>query len=124
MSAMNTSLRRTIATAVVSAGLSLVAGTAQALEGTFSRPTYKGLARLDNCYVWGRECGQRAADTYCRVQGYERAVRFTTERVRPTRIAVDGQVCNADFCVGFATITCSTSQPKRGKGVGWPQRID
>lgn len=120
----STPFRRASALVLASIALSLFTGRAEALEGTFSRPTYKGLARLDNCYSWGRECGQRAADTYCRVQGYERAVRFATERVRPTRIAVDGKVCDGDFCVGFATITCSTSQSKRGTGVGWPQRID
>lgn len=124
MNVMHTSLRRAGALVASCIGLLTFTPSVQALEGTFSRPTYKGLARLDNCYSWGRECGQRAADTYCRVQGYERAVRFTTEHVRPTRIAVDGRVCDGSFCVAFATITCSTSQPKRGQGVGWPQRID
>ena len=95
-----------------------------ALEGTFNHPTYKKLARLDNCYAWAQACGKRAADTYCRVQGYEESVRFETEFVRPTRIASTGQVCDADFCVGFKSITCFTSASQRGRSRDWPQRID
>ncbi|MDM0017338.1 hypothetical protein [Variovorax saccharolyticus] len=95
-----------------------------ALEGSFNHPTYKKLARLDQCYVWGRYCGKMAADTYCRAQGYERSLRFDTEPARPTRLASDGRVCDADFCVGFKRITCYTSAEQRGKGGNWPQRID
>ena len=105
-------------------GLSIAASGASALEGTFNRPMYKGIARLDNCFAFGKECGQRAADTYCRVQGYEKAVRFATERARPTRIAADGSLCDGDFYVAFSSITCSISAATRGKGVDWPRRID
>jgi hypothetical protein len=95
-----------------------------ALEDTFNHPTYKKLARLDVCYVWGRECGKKPADTYCRAQGYDWSVRFDTEPVRPTRLASDGKICDAEFCVGFKSITCFTRASQRGAPGGWPQRID
>ena len=95
-----------------------------ALEDTFSQPTYKGLARLDVCYLWGRDCGQHPADTYCRVQGYERAVRFDTELARPTRLASRGGICDADFCAAFKSITCFTSASQRGRTREWPSCID
>ncbi len=100
-----------------------VTSTASALEGTFTRPTYNKQARLDACYFWGRECGRKPADTYCQVQGYERSVRFETEHVRPTRL-VSGKTCDAEFCMGFKSITCVTSAPQRGKTTYWPQRLD
>lgn len=106
------------------AACAVTATTAFALEGTFDNPTYKRMARLDVCYTWGKHCGQKAADTYCFVQGYQIAKHFTTEPARPTRIASDGKVCDADFCVGFKSITCFTSSPERIKNRGWPQRID
>jgi hypothetical protein len=102
----------------------MTATAALALEGTFQQPTYKRQARLDVCYFWGRECGRKPADTYCQVQGYERSVRFETEHVRPTRLASGGKICDAEFCVGFKSITCTTSASQRGKTTYWPQRID
>jgi hypothetical protein len=106
------------------AAYAVTATTAFALEGTFNHPTYKKRARLDVCFVWGKQCGQKAADTYCRAQGYQRATHFDTEPARPTRLASDGRVCDADFCVGFKSITCFTSASERGKTGNWPQRID
>ena len=110
--------------AALPAVLALATPAAHALEGTFNHPTYKRQARLDQCFIWGKECGQRAADTYCRAQGYQRAVRFDTEHARPTRLASDGKVCDADFCVAFRSITCFTTAAERGKTGNWPQRID
>lgn len=118
------SVRRLFKLSVAIVSLSIFASGASALEGTFNRPTYKRLARLDNCFAFGKACGQRAADTYCRVQGYEKSVRFDTERARPTRVIADGSLCDGDFCVAFKSITCSTSAATRGKGVDWPRRID
>src|SRR5215470_12512453 len=75
-------------------------------------------------FTWGKQCGQKAADTYCRAQGYERATHFDTEPARPTRLASDGRVCDADFCVAFKSVTCFTSASERGRTGNWPQRID
>ncbi len=102
----------------------VTAPSALALEDTYDNPTYKRKARLDFCYSWGKFCGQKAADTYCWAQGYDRATHFTTEPFRPTRLASTGQVCNADFCVGFKSITCFIPGSKRLTNRGWPQRID
>ena len=109
--------------AALPAACALAAPAAHALEGTFNQPTYKKMARLDFCFTFGNDCGQMAADTYCRVQGYERATHFDTEPARPTRIASDGKECNANFCVGFKTITCFTSASEPGRKRDWPQHM-
>ena len=106
------------------AACAATATTAFALEGTFNNPTYKRLARLDFCFSWGKFCGQKAADTYCFAQGFDRATRFETESVRPTRLASNGKVCDADFCVGFKSITCFIPGSERLTNRGWPQRLD
>lgn len=100
------------------------AATAHALENTFMRPTYKRLARLDNCQHFGTFCGQPAANDYCRIQGYQRASRFQTERASPTRVINFGQECRGPGCVGFRFIVCFTSEPRRGPGRDWPHTID
>lgn len=102
----------------------VTAPTAFALEDTYDNPTYKRKARLDFCYTWGSNCGQKAADTYCFAQGYDRATRFETERIRPTRLGSNGKICDADFCVGFKSITCFIPGSQRLTNRGWPQQID
>jgi hypothetical protein len=98
--------------------------SAQALENTFTSPTYKRVARLDNCQHFGKFCGQPAADDYCRIQGYERASRFATEPASPTRVINFGQECRGPGCVGFRFIVCFTSAQQRGPGRDWPHIID
>src|SRR6185295_6481637 len=73
---------------LVGVGVLLGASGASALEARFDRPTYKaqGQVRLDNCEQFGSACGQPAADHYCRLQGYERAINFETVRASPTRV--------------------------------------
>ncbi len=102
----------------------VTAGPSFALESTFEHPTYKKQARLDVCYVWGKQCGQQPADMYCQVQGFQRATHFETGHVRPTRLGSNGKVCDADFCVGFKSITCFTSASQPGNGRSWPVLFD
>ena len=106
------------------AACAVTATAAFALEDTFDNPTYKRLARLDVCFSWGKFCGQKAADTYCFAQGYDRATHFETEPAHPTRLASNDKVCDADFCVGFKSITCFIPGSERFTNRGWPQRID
>lgn len=117
-------LARVCGSVALIAVCAVTATTAFALEDTFNHPTYKRIARLDFCFTFGNHCGQMPADTYCRVQGYESATHFDTEFARPTRIASDGKECNADFCVGFKSISCFTSASERGPGREWPRPID
>lgn len=124
MKTSGVAMRRAFGRLAVLAGFAVTAGPAFAVEGTFTHPTFKGQGRLDACYFWGRDCGKKPADTYCQVQGYGWAVRFETEPFRPTRIAGDGKVCDASFCMGFKSITCGTTAAQRGETRRWPQRID
>jgi hypothetical protein len=108
------------------AGITLLLGaiSASALEGQFNSPRYKGQGRLDFCFTFGRDCGQQVADTYCRIQGYERASSFEAVRASPTRIIANGATCSGGHCTTFRHIVCFTSAAQRGRGIGWPQRID
>jgi hypothetical protein len=116
---MRCSFAITLATATLLSGTMSV----RALEDTFDKPTYKDGTRLDICYGLGQDCGQRPADTWCRIQGYEKAAKFETERVRPTRVMGDGKRCDGAHCTGYKLIVCSTSAAKRGKRGDWPQKL-
>lgn len=117
-------MRSTFRLLLVSAVLLLGATSISALEGRFTQPMYKNIARLDVCKFFGKQCGQAAADAYCGKQGYERATTFETENATPTRVYMDGQECNGPGCAAFKFIVCFTSAGKRGEGHGWPERID
>lgn len=87
----------------------LLATVAGAAEKMFEPPVHAGY-RVDICRVWGSECGQPAADEFCRLQGYERADFFSVDQdigaATPTRILGDGKICDQGFCDGFGAINC------------------
>jgi hypothetical protein len=107
-----------------SAVILTVASSAGALEGNFERPLYKNLARLDNCELLGRSCGQPAANHFCRIKGYERAIKFETEHASPTRVLETGSECTGAVCVAFKSIVCFTSARTPGPVGDWPHPID
>lgn len=72
----------------------------------FNNPQVSGIA-LDWCLTWARDCGQPAADEFCRSQGFERASGYReAQDIGYTKILRTGQICNASFCDGFAYIDC------------------
>ena len=75
----------------------------------FHNPKIGGL-RLDWCRFWARQCGAPAANTFCRMRGYRRAIAWQKAtdigRWVPTRVIATGQVCRGNFCDGFRFITC------------------
>jgi hypothetical protein len=90
---------------------------------TFSNPTIKGY-RLDWCLNWATQCGEPAANAWCRTQGYKHAVRWDISSdvgaSSPTYVIGDRRVCNESFCDGFSMIECAlTGGP--GIGVTEPQ---
>ncbi|MBM5811304.1 MAG: hypothetical protein FJ191_04970 [Gammaproteobacteria bacterium] len=93
--------------AVALGGLLVAAAVAE--EKMFEPPMHAGY-RVDICRVWGSECGQPAADEFCRLQGFERADFFMVDNdigaATPTRILADGKVCDQGFCDGFGAIHC------------------
>lgn len=72
----------------------------------FEYPQSGGVA-IDWCLAWGAECGQPAADRFCRDHGFPAAVRFEiAEDVAHTVIQSTGQPCDDPGCDGFASIEC------------------
>jgi len=90
--------------------LALASAPAVAELQVFPLPEYEG-HRVDLCRVWGNECGQAAADEFCRRNGFSSAEGFTVDHdigaATPTRTLVDGGICNQAFCDGFESITCT-----------------
>lgn len=65
--------------------------------------------QLDWCREWAANCGQPAADAFCRVMGRARALSFTPRsNVGLTAIVSDLRVCNAPACGGFERVECGS----------------
>ena len=105
--------------------LSVASATAE--DFTFNVPRHNGY-RLDVCRTWGQGCGQAAADAFCRINGYERAISFEIDpkigAVSPTMTLGDQRVCDQPQCDGFRWITCtrpgSGPPPARSRGTPPP----
>ena len=89
-------------------------------EGTkFLDPLVDGVP-LDYCLEWGSECGEPAADAWCRAQGYAGASTFEVRSSSPpTRTFSSGQICDMVFCDRIISLTCIG-----GKGLDRPVRDD
>lgn len=62
--------------------------------------------RIDWCYQDNESCGKRAASSFCRRMGYEKATKFQPERhLAATRALGNQKLCFGD-CKGFDSITC------------------
>jgi hypothetical protein len=63
--------------------------------------------RVDFCLHWFAECGQPAADQFCKLSGYTRSVAWTpAEKVGQTLVLGDNKPCNDARCDGFTPISC------------------
>lgn len=72
----------------------------------FPAPVING-AGVDACLHWGTECGDAAANEFCRRQGFTQASDHSLKLDSPpTLILGDNVVCNDPGCDRFATITC------------------
>lgn len=97
--------------AAVLAVLGLAVFPAQALADTqtFTKPKSGGY-RVDWCYSWGAQCGQPAANRYCKTKGFDVATDFDIAEdigdVTPTKVLKTGQICADPNCDGFSYITC------------------
>lgn len=100
----------TSASAFVTLSLALAAPSLAETK-SYPDPMYKG-ARLDFCRVWGSECGQPAADAFCKKKGFASAATFKQDEDpgAPTKVISSGQVCNDDTCSAFSTITCTDAK--------------
>ena len=75
----------------------------------FELPEY-GDSRLDWCFTWGNDCGEKAANAFCRLRGYTSATAFSIDRdigaTSPTMTVGDLGVCSDRSCDGFKRISC------------------
>ncbi len=91
---------------------------------TFRYPTINGY-RLDWCRLWSQDCGQGAADAFCRKMRFTRAIAFEEDydigAKSPTYVIGSGKICNQSFCDGFKYITCTGRRfvipPKKHKQI-------
>lgn len=70
-----------------------------------------GSARLDWCREWASNCGEPAADAFCKQMDYGHALGFTMEEEPPLRTAVisSKQLCTGPGCNSFRSIVCRTT---------------
>jgi hypothetical protein len=84
-------------------------------ERTFPKPRWFD-QRLDWCLYWGTECGQPAADNFCKRRRFTGARNFAADpnigSSEPTSVSGTNQVCNQSFCTGFKFITCHGPIPR------------
>ena len=80
---------------------------------TVDLPTTHDGYLVDACRFWSRDCGLLAAHQYCRNR-YGRVSRARAFELAenighqtPTKTLLGGEVCDQEFCDGFASITCS-----------------
>jgi len=63
--------------------------------------------RVDWCYKRDTKCGSRAANAFCRQQGYRRATSYDKQtKVLATQTVGDQELCFGKTCDGFSHITC------------------
>jgi hypothetical protein len=77
-----------------------------ACPGEFAPPMINE-KRVDWCKTWGKDCGQEAADQFCKQEGYSGADTWRTEKIDSTFIMGDGKMCSGSGrCDGFSFIRC------------------
>lgn len=83
-----------------------------AKRGTFAFDhPMQGDLRLDICYEWGSECGEKTATAWCKSKGFARAIEYPTEKIgikgtKTTRIISNQAVCDVEYCDSFSRIVC------------------
>ncbi len=72
----------------------------------FDKPVIAGL-RIDWCYSWASDCGQRAADRICTMNGFKQANAYKIdEDIGHTIVLSTGDVCQDPSCDGFDYVDC------------------
>ena len=80
------------------------AGAAMAAQ--FTDPEWRG-RRIDFCLHWGTDCGQPAADEFCKRSGYTRSTAWKPAlKVGPTLVLGDSKTCTDPGCDGFSVVSC------------------
>lgn len=74
-------------------------------RANYDRPSVNGVV-LDWCVNWGVNCGQPAADLFCRNQGHVRTLGFLTFAPGQTYVMGDQRICDGYLCGGFLRVEC------------------
>jgi hypothetical protein len=90
---------------IIALGLAEPAAAAQVRN--FFSPEVGG-TRIDACLGNGN-CGKAAADAFCRVQGYDRAMIFQRETFTTTKVIDSGKSCTG-ACTAFRQVKCFTTK--------------
>jgi hypothetical protein len=79
---------------------------AQASEvRTYFSPQLKG-QRVNACLSDGA-CGKKAADAFCKVEGYDQAMLFQREQSESARLIDSDRICDGN-CTAFRQVKCYT----------------
>jgi hypothetical protein len=82
--------------------------TTYAFDNPTTRDYNDKVFGIDICLNWGTNCGQPAADRYCRDEGYRSATQLSFRQDSPpTWVQGDNQTCSEGFCDRFQRITCT-----------------
>ncbi len=84
----------------------LQAGFAVAQEGQFPNPMLAQVP-VDWCVTYGVQCGQPAADLFCRTQGYASARAWSAAEVQQTIVLGDLQRCVNASCDALTGVVCT-----------------
>ena len=78
-------------------------------EFIYPAPLYEG-RRLDACYLFAKECGEKPAYEWCKYKGRSGLKEFVIENVGvdgiETLIMGTGNICKEKYCSAFKSITC------------------
>lgn len=76
----------------------------------FSLPIYQNY-RVDSCLYLNQQCGQPAADAWCRAKGFAKAIDWAVDHdigaTTSTYCMGDQRLCDHALCDGFLYITCA-----------------
>ena len=104
---MRKATMRNTVSSVLLAGI-LSAGAVEAGVRNYFAPQFEGTS-VDACLTTG-ECGKPAADSFCKLQGYDKAMIFEREPSAMTRRIDSGQTCSATACTAFRQVKCFTTK--------------
>ncbi|MGD9636732.1 MAG: hypothetical protein AB7U97_25845, partial [Pirellulales bacterium] len=95
--------------AVLTATALVIASPANAQAApdfAFTPPMAHGQT-VDNCAVWGINCGWGGAHQFCQLSGFAGARSFQLNRPGRTFVIGANRTCEGPNCVGFSQVVCA-----------------
>lgn len=88
--------------------ITILSTQAEAGVRNFFMPAVDGL-RVDACLSAG-PCGKPAADAFCKMEGYDRAMIFQRESFATSRKLDSGKACEGASCTAFKQVKCFSTK--------------